>query len=322
MKLLDLFSGIGGFSLGLERAGMETIAFCEFDKHAQLVLKKHWPNVPIFDDVRTLDAKQFRGSVDVVCGGIPCQPFSVAGKQKGKSDERHLWPEMLRIIRECQPTWVIVENVSGFVNMALDDCWADLEAEGYEVQPFIIPACGVEAHHRRDRCWIVAYSESNGSKRNSGELSSQNEQQAPERQEERFCQSIDASGNTMGHSKHNGPLAATVAGIFDKASDNDTQGQNTTSEFEGASRPRDCDDVADTNEAQPQRGRLSGRVRSEHVRTWGAVKETKQTGSLNPDWVESLMGYPIGWTDLSISATQIDSEHPELQPGKMDERKD
>jgi len=166
VKVLDLFSGIGGFSLGLERAGMETIAFCEQDKFCQKVLAKHWPNVPIFDDVRLLDAKQFRGTVDVVCGGFPCQPFSVAGKQKGKSDERHLWPEMLRIIRECQPAWVIGENVSGFVNMALDDCWADLEAEGYEVQPFIIPACGVEAHHRRDRVWIVAYACHSG--RNNG----------------------------------------------------------------------------------------------------------------------------------------------------------
>lgn len=163
MRVLDLFSGIGGFSLGLERAGMQTVAFCEYDKHAQLVLKKHWPNVPIFDDVRTLDGKQFNGKVDVVCGGFPCQPFSVAGKQKGKSDERHLWPEMLRIITECQPTWVIGENVSGFVNMALDDCWSDLEAAGYEVQPFVIPACGVGAYHRRERVWIVGYTKHNGS---------------------------------------------------------------------------------------------------------------------------------------------------------------
>lgn len=158
MKVLDLFSGIGGFSLGLERAGMETVAFCEQDKFCQKVLKKHWPDIPIFDDVRTLDGTQFRGTVDVVCGGFPCQPFSTAGNQQGKNDSRHLWPEMFRVIRECQPTWVIGENVSGFVNMALDDCWTDLEAEGYEVQPFIIPACGVEAHHRRERCWIIAYS--------------------------------------------------------------------------------------------------------------------------------------------------------------------
>jgi len=202
VRVLDLFSGIGGFSLGLERAGMETVAFCEYDKFCQQVLKKHWPHIPIHDDVRTLDAKQYRGAVDVVCGGFPCQPFSVAGKQQGKSDERHLWPEMLRIIRECQPTWVIGENVSGFVNMALDDCWADLEAEGYEVQPFIIPACGVEAHHRRDRCWIVAYSERNG---RSAEQITRSITEAALQQQERQ----DNTFNTQGA----GELSATSGNV-------------------------------------------------------------------------------------------------------------
>ena len=160
MRVLDLFSGIGGFSLGLHRAGMETIAFCEFDEFAKRVLKKNFPNTPIYPDVRTLDASNL--DVDLVCGGFPCQPFSVAGKQKGKSDDRHLWPEMFRIIKECKPTWVIGENVSGFVNMAFDECKSDLESEGFTVGLFLIPACGVEAHHKRERAWIVAYSQRNG----------------------------------------------------------------------------------------------------------------------------------------------------------------
>jgi DNA (cytosine-5)-methyltransferase 1 len=157
MRALDLFSGIGGFSLGLERAGMETVAFCEVDAFCRQVLAKHWPNVRIHDDVRTLDGNQYRGTVDVVCGGFPCQPFSVAGKRDGKDDDRHLWPEMLRIIREVQPRYVIGENVAGFVNMELDNCLSDLEAIGYACGAFVIPACAVDAQHRRDRVWILAY---------------------------------------------------------------------------------------------------------------------------------------------------------------------
>lgn len=157
MRVLDLFSGIGGFSLGLERAGMETVAFCEVDQFCRQVLAKHWPNVRIHDDVRTLDGNEYRGTVDVVCGGFPCQPFSVAGKRAGKDDDRHLWPEMLRIIREVQPRYVIGENVAGFVNMELDNCLSDLEAIGYACGAFVIPACAVDAQHRRDRVWILAH---------------------------------------------------------------------------------------------------------------------------------------------------------------------
>ena len=159
MKVLDLFSGIGGFSLGLEGAGMETVAFCEKDSFCRKVLAQHWPNVPIHKDIRDLDGQSFRGTVDVVCGGFPCQPFSVAGLRQGKDDDRHLWPEMLRVVRECQPRWVIGENVSGFIRMALDDVCADLEREGYEVRTFVLPACAVDARHRRDRVWIVAHSD-------------------------------------------------------------------------------------------------------------------------------------------------------------------
>jgi len=162
VKVLDLFSGIGGFSLGLERAGMETIAFCEFDKHAQKVLQKHWPDVPIHDDVRTLDGKQYRGSVDVVCGGYPCQPFSAAGKRRGEDDDRHLWPEFLRIIKESKPSWALCENVAGHITMGLDSVLSDLEAEGYTCKTLVIPAVAVDAKHRRDRIWIVANSNEHG----------------------------------------------------------------------------------------------------------------------------------------------------------------
>ena len=156
LRVLDLFSGIGGFSLGLERAGMETIAFCEREAFCQKVLAKHWPGVTIHDDITTLDATQYRGTADVVCGGFPCQPFSQAGKRRGTDDDRYLWPEMLRVIREVEPRFIIGENVAGFISMELDACLSDLEALGYACGAFVIPACAVDAPHRRDRVWILA----------------------------------------------------------------------------------------------------------------------------------------------------------------------
>lgn len=160
LKVLDLFSGIGGFSLGLERTqGFETVAFCEIDPFCQKVLKKHWPDVPIYNDVRTLD---YDGAVDVITGGYPCQPFSTAGRRKGQDDDRHLWPAMLRLIQKYRPTWVIGENVAGHISMGLDDVLSDLADINYGARTFIIPACAVDAKHRRDRVWIVANA---GSKR-------------------------------------------------------------------------------------------------------------------------------------------------------------
>ena len=162
MRVLDLFSGIGGFSLGLERAGMESVAFCEFDKHAQKVLKKHWPDVPIYDDVRTLDGKQFRGSIDVVCGGFPCQDLSTAGKQSGFDGERSsLYTEMLRIISECLPRYAIFENVTGLLTGDRGRWFAkflyDLAEIGYDAEWHCIKAdlTGIPTH--RDRVWILAY---------------------------------------------------------------------------------------------------------------------------------------------------------------------
>jgi DNA (cytosine-5)-methyltransferase 1 len=153
---VDLFSGIGGFSLGLERAGFKTIVFCEQDKFCQKVLNKHWPEIPIEPDIKTFDGKKYAGAF-ILTGGFPCQPFSCAGKRRGKEDERALWPEMFRVIQEVRPTWIIGENVAGFIGMGLDDSISDLEREGYSVQAFIIPACAVNAPHRRDRVWIVAH---------------------------------------------------------------------------------------------------------------------------------------------------------------------
>lgn len=165
-KVLDLFSGIGGFSLGLERAGMETIAFCEIEDFPRKVLNKHWPEIPIASDVKKLNYKDgvlyddtreiYRGAVELICGGYPCQPFSTAGQRRGEEDDRHLWPEMHRLIKSIKPRWVIAENVAGHISMGLDEVLSDLEAENYTVWTFVIPACALDGYHRRDRLWIVA----------------------------------------------------------------------------------------------------------------------------------------------------------------------
>jgi len=163
LKILDLFSGIGGFSLGLEATGgFETAAFCDIDPYCRSVLKKHWPNVPIFEDIRKLKGTDI-GTVDIITGGYPCQPFSVAGKQKGVEDKRHLWPEYFRLIKECRPTWVIGENVSGHIKLGLDSVIEDLESEGYATRTFSISASSIGANHQRERIWIVANSDSSGS---------------------------------------------------------------------------------------------------------------------------------------------------------------
>ena len=161
MTHASLFSGIGGFDLAAEWAGWTNSFNCEIDPFCRRILKYHFPNAEQYADIRTTDFTIWRGRIDVLTGGFPCQPFSLAGKRKGTEDERYLWPEMLRVIRTARPRWVVGENVFGIVNwsegMVFDEVCSDLEAAGYAVQQYIIPACGVGAPHRRDRCWFVAY---------------------------------------------------------------------------------------------------------------------------------------------------------------------
>jgi DNA (cytosine-5)-methyltransferase 1 len=157
----SLFGGIGGIDLAAEWAGFETVGQCEWADYPTKVLEKHWPDVPRWRDIRSVTAKSFYErtglrTIDLISGGFPCQPFSVAGKRKGKDDDRYLWPEMLRVIQELQPTWVLGENVAGIVSMALDTVLTDLESLNYSTQAFIIPACAVGALHRRDRTFIIA----------------------------------------------------------------------------------------------------------------------------------------------------------------------
>ena len=177
MKHLDLFSGIGGFALAAEEVWSDIEhTFCEIDPFCKAVLHKHWPNAYIYDDIRTLTADaererqlQSKGSeqevgrraFDILTGGFPCQPFSQAGQRRGTEDDRHLWPEMLRVIRAFRPAWVVAENVRGLLTqgggVVFEQVCADLEGEGYDVQPLIIPAVAVDAPHRRDRVWFIAH---------------------------------------------------------------------------------------------------------------------------------------------------------------------
>ena len=171
MRHGSLFSGIGGFDLAAEWMGWENIFHCEWNPFGRRVLHHYWPKAISYEDVTTIDFRCHRGSIDILTGGFPCQPYSSAGKRRGKEDERHLWPEMLRAIREIKPRWVVGENVRGLVSwnggLVFDEVQADLEAEEYEVQPFLLPAAGVNAPHKRDRVWFVAYS---NDQRGSGEF--------------------------------------------------------------------------------------------------------------------------------------------------------
>jgi DNA (cytosine-5)-methyltransferase 1 len=152
MTHLDLFSGIGGFAIAAQSAGFTTIGFSEIEPYACKILKRHWPEVPNYGDIRNV--RNVR--CDLITGGFPCQPFSCAGKRRGTEDDRHLWPEMCRVIEDARPAWVLGENVPGIIGMELDRVLDDLERIGYATRSFVIPACAVDARHRRDRVWIVA----------------------------------------------------------------------------------------------------------------------------------------------------------------------
>lgn len=173
MKHATLFSGIGGPEIAAEWMGWKNVFHCEWNPFGKRVLEYYWPNAESYDDITKTDFTIWKGRVDVLTGGFPCQPYSTAGKRKGKEDERHLWPEMLRAIREIQPRWVVGENVLGIVNwnggLVFDEVQADLETQGYEVFPFILPACGKNAPHRRDRVWFIAYSYGSKQRDNKGE---------------------------------------------------------------------------------------------------------------------------------------------------------
>lgn len=283
---LSLFSGIGGLDIAGEMAGFKTVGQCEWADFQTKVLEKHWPDVPRWRDIRTLTGESFYErtglrTVDVISGGFPCQPFSYAGKRQGRGDDRYLWPEMLRVISEIKPTWVIGENVPGIVNLALDTVLSDLESGGFCCQPFIIPACGVDAPHKRERVCIVAYDprKRNGIRR-------------PQEDASKTCgQGADYAGRTQTHDpgelRTNQPAMGRMAdgiheSVYSTSSDTDCK------QFQRRGGPEICGggyyrkNLCELLEATPL----------------GII------GRMNPEWIEWLMGYPIGWTELKHSETR------------------
>ena len=206
MRHVDLCSGIGGFALGFEWAGLsKPVLFCDIEPWSRQVLRKHWPDVPIEKDVKELanDPNGLVPDCDILTAGYPCQPFSTAGMRKGQEDDRHIWPYILQIVAQKRPTWCVFENVYGHISLGLDEVLSDLERETYASRTFIVPACGVDAPHRRDRVWIIA--------------------------------------RNVGNTQYNGSPSPALQRSSEEASNNNTQGQIKASQFEGASQSRNSE---------------------------------------------------------------------------------
>lgn len=224
LKHGSLFSGIGGFDLAAEWMGWENVFHCEWNEFGQKILKYYWPNAISYGDITQTDFTIHRGNIDIVTGGFPCQPYSAAGKRKGKEDERHLWPEMLRAIQEIQPTWIVGENVSGITNwnggLVFNEVQSDLEAESYEILPFLLPACGVNAPHKRERVWFIAYSESYGNNR-IGQLRDSEQQGDKEKIREGFRDKSIDNGKIQSTTNSNGRrLEERLCGFVEKSKAN------------------------------------------------------------------------------------------------------
>ena len=195
----SLFSGIGGFDLAAQWMGWENKFHCEWNKFGQKVLKHYWPNAESFEDITKTKFTKYEKKIDVLTGGFPCQPYSLAGKRRGKDDERHLWPEMCRAIKEIQPRWIVGENVFGLVNwsggLVFNEVQADLEAAGYEVWPYVLPAAAVGAPHRRDRIWFVAHTISQHNRANQYEGLRSKNGKASEKGAQTFHHATNTNGN-------------------------------------------------------------------------------------------------------------------------------
>lgn len=240
MNHASLFSGIGGFDLAAEWMGWNNIFHCEIEPFPQKILKHHFPNAITYGDIKQTDFSVHRGAIDILTGGFPCQPYSMAGKRLGKNDERHLFPDMLRAIDEIKPTWVVGENVRGLVSwndgVVFEETQADLEAQGYEVQSFILPAAGVNAPHKRDRLWIVAHannqggtSEPRGVSQTHGEIPQRNHDAQPS-----HTSNPDATDTT--HDRRGGRRSQEREGQREWLLQGERQGRAMGSEAQGRSR--------------------------------------------------------------------------------------
>ena len=285
---LSLFSGIGGLDLAAEWAGFTTVAQCEWADYPTKILERHWPDVPRWRDIKTLNEESFfqrtgLRTVDIISGGFPCQPFSLAGKQRGEEDDRYLWPEMLRVIREIAPAWVLGENVPGIINLALDTVLSDLESEGYASQTFVIPACGVDAPHKRERICILAHAIDGGSAmRRHRELQ-------------------DAESHAGSRIDNGGRTEATITG---ERRENESRIAGMADGLRTGIYKDDTDTDSDGLQGRMYKTVLRGGDYDNRLRSFLELTPLGKIGPMNPEYVEWLMGYPIGWTELNVLGTR------------------
>ncbi len=338
LTVLDLFSGIGGFSLGAERAGWHTVAFCEIDKFCTKILKKRWPEVPIFDDIKSLTSeeiyKKVDWKIDVICGGFPCQDISVAGKKAGITGSRSsLWKEFARLINEIKPKYAIIENVANLRGNGLITVLQDLWQIGYDAEWHCIPASAVGAPHRRDRIWIIAYPNSQRFSNNKSSLARTDDtQRCKECSEETSTSGICSA--TSGLSKNK------TRDLADTDSSRQVEQCWSHSKIRKADSGR-CNNGARSRENEPDlfKKEISNAVceglagYSGNIREAGSQRQIIQYGQvslirctrgvelwatepaiprlrdngLNPDWVEWLMGFPIGWTEGGTRRNRLKS---------------
>jgi DNA (cytosine-5)-methyltransferase 1 len=304
----SLFSGIGGFDLAAEWMGWQNIFHCEIGEFPRKILKHHFPNSICYEDIKKTDFTKHRGEIDIISGGFPCQPYSNAGKRRGKEDDRHLWPEMLRVIREVQPRFVVGENVSGLLTwnngMVFHEIITDLENEGYETQAFVIPACATNAPHQRFRIWFIAHSNN----------ARTNERMQFDR--ERKENDEQWRGPSQSEYRENG-----INGII-----TDTESQRTreqSSENRGWEDRRFDNDGEEGNVADSNCKRHEKRITTtesqinRHDSIVKRILQTTQTGSnsqLNPLFVAEMMGFPPNWTVLPFQSGETnqlrDTEMP------------
>jgi len=276
MRHGSLFSGIGGFDLASEWMGWENVFHCEWNEFGQKLLKYYWPKAITYNDITKTDFTIHRGTIDILTGGFPCQPYSSAGKRLGKEDERHLWPEMLRAIREIQPSYVVGENVRGLTNwnggLVFDEVQADLEAEGYEVTPFLLPACAVNAPHRRDRIWFVAYSESARTRKNFGGLWGLSD---------RHCNGLqnvtDSNGFGQSRKEYREKESEWIAENGKES--NVTNSDSSSKESPGKSRSFNCD-RSDNNAKQEQRREST----KQYIGCNNVSGDVKHSDSFGQEW--------------------------------------